>query len=200
MLTGVFATKLINGDLPSLTLGLDGGLLYGHPGLLWKQLIAVGATYAYCGIGTLVLLVVINAITRLRASEDEEIIGLDLSQHSERAYASGGGEAIGYMRHPEPKAASAPPITGGRFTIALEGIDCRSLQEYWRDLCKVDRVPPTAAFKEIYRHMTTVRQNRFRFRGGNREQIRLTLETLFRNAFPSVRARLANEEHAPALV
>ncbi len=200
LLTGVFATKLINAAIPTLTLGLDGGLLHGGAALIWKQLIAVLATYAYCGVGTLVILVVVNAITRVRADDDEEIIGLDLSQHSERAYAISGGESVAFVRLTEPKAASRPPIGGGRFSVALDGIDEQSVSEYWRRLCKVNGKPPTEVFRQIYQHVTTVRGNNFRFRGGNREEIRVMLEGLFRETFPKVKARLVREENAPALV
>ena len=56
LLTGVFATKDVNSAIPTLTLGLDGGLLYGYPGLMVKQLIAVVATYVFCGVGSFLLL------------------------------------------------------------------------------------------------------------------------------------------------
>ena len=200
LLTGVFATATINSAIPVLSLGLKGGLLYGEPSLVLKQLIAVLATYAYCGIGTLVLLVVVNAITRVRANSDEEIVGMDLSQHSERAYALSGGESVAFVRLTEPKAASVPPVTGGRFSVAVDGIDGQSLAEHWRTLCKANGKPPGESFKEIYQYVTTVRGNNFRFRGGNREQIRSTLEGLFREMFPKVTARITREENAPALV
>ncbi|MCC6848116.1 MAG: ammonium transporter [Deltaproteobacteria bacterium] len=88
ILTGVFATKVVNPAVPTLSLGLDGGLLYGHPELVLKQVIAVAATYLFCGVGNLVILVVVNAITPLRPMADDESMGLDLSQHSEQAYTS----------------------------------------------------------------------------------------------------------------
>ncbi len=88
LLTGVFATKAVNSAVPTLSLGLDGGLLYGHPGMVMKQFIAVAATYIFCGVGNLVILVIVNAITPLRATGDDERMGLDLSQHSEQAYTA----------------------------------------------------------------------------------------------------------------
>jgi len=88
LLTGVFATKAVNSAVPTLSLGLDGGLLYGYPGMMMKQFIAVAATYIFCGVGTLAILVIINAITPLRATADDERMGLDLSQHSEQAYTA----------------------------------------------------------------------------------------------------------------
>jgi ammonium transporter, Amt family len=88
LLTGVFATKEVNSAIPTLTLGLDGGLLYGYPGLMLKQLVAVVATYVFCGIGTFLILTIINSIMPLRAAVDDERMGLDLSQHSETAYTT----------------------------------------------------------------------------------------------------------------
>ena len=86
LLTGVFATKTVNAAVPTLSLGLDGGLLYGYPGMVVKQVLAIAATYIFCGVGNLVILVIVNAITPLRPLADDESLGLDLSQHSEQAY------------------------------------------------------------------------------------------------------------------
>jgi Amt family ammonium transporter len=88
LLTGVFATEQVNSAIPTLTLGLHGGLLYGYPMMVVKQVIAIVATYVFCGVGTFLLLTIINAITPLRPDIDDERMGLDLSQHSETAYSS----------------------------------------------------------------------------------------------------------------
>jgi Amt family ammonium transporter len=79
ILTGVFASKAVN---PA---GND-GLLYGNPGLLVTQLIAVAATVVFVAVGSGVILLVLKAVMGLRVNEDEERQGLDLSQHSESAY------------------------------------------------------------------------------------------------------------------
>src|SRR5437870_2029424 len=79
ILTGVFASKAIN---PA---GND-GLVYGNPGLVVTQLIAVVATVVLVSVGTAVILLVLKAVMGLRVSEEEELMGLDLSQHSESAY------------------------------------------------------------------------------------------------------------------
>jgi len=76
---GVFASKAINAA------GND-GLLYGNPGLVLTQLAAVGATMLFAFFGTLFLMVIVNAVTRLRVGEHEERIGLDLTQHREAGY------------------------------------------------------------------------------------------------------------------
>jgi ammonium transporter, Amt family len=81
--TGFLATKAVN------SLGND-GLFYGNPGQVWVQLEGVLATVAFCGIGSFILLKVVDALVGLRVDEEDEISGLDLSQHSERGYALGG--------------------------------------------------------------------------------------------------------------
>ena len=83
--TGLFASKAINE-------GGDNGLFFGNPGQLWIQIVAVLATYALAIVATYVILKVVDAIVGLRVSAEDEVAGLDLSQHSETAYAMGGGQ------------------------------------------------------------------------------------------------------------
>ena len=83
--TGLFAQKAINAA------GAD-GLFFGNPGLLTSQLIAVGATVAFAAAGTAVILLVLKAIMGLRVNDDDEQLGLDLSQHNESAYNIGSPE------------------------------------------------------------------------------------------------------------
>jgi ammonia channel protein AmtB len=65
--------------------GNDGGI-YGNWALVGTQLAAVGATIVYAVVGTSVILFVLKAVMGLRVTEEEERLGLDLSQHSESAY------------------------------------------------------------------------------------------------------------------
>ena len=62
------------------------GLLFGNPGQLVIQAIGALTTIVYSFVLTYVLLKVVDATMGLRASEEEEVMGLDLSQHGERAY------------------------------------------------------------------------------------------------------------------
>jgi Amt family ammonium transporter len=78
ILTGVFADPAIN--------DAGKGLLYGNPGQLLTQLIAVGVTMVYSGVMTFVIFMVIKAFIGLRVEPEDEIIGLDESQHGEKAY------------------------------------------------------------------------------------------------------------------
>jgi Amt family ammonium transporter len=77
--TGLFASKAIN---PA---GND-GLFFGNPGQLWVQLVSVVATLILAMVGTYILLSIVKAVMGLRVGLDEERMGLDLSQHNERAY------------------------------------------------------------------------------------------------------------------
>ncbi len=206
LLTGVFASAAINPGIASLTGGADGkaifgvlpaGLLSGHPELVFKQAIAVIATIIYCGAGTWILLMAVNLLTPVRADRDEELIGMDLSQHRERAYALGGGEAVSAAAAAvasDPKAAQSPPRATHRFTIALEGLPEAAVVERWRSLCQSRGQVPSASFKSVYASLTTMRDNRFHFRGGDPEQTRAGIEKLFADMAPGVRATI--QDHA----
>src|SRR5213593_4299114 len=82
--TGLFATKAVND-------AGGNGLFYGNPGQLWVQIVAVASTYVLVIVGTVVILKVVDALVGLRVSVEDEMAGLDLSQHSETAYSAGGG-------------------------------------------------------------------------------------------------------------
>jgi ammonium transporter, Amt family len=78
LLTGVFASKLINpAGAPK------GGLLEGNGHQMVLQFYDVGATFLYCGIVTFVILLVIKYTIGLRVSEEVEVEGLDINLHGE---------------------------------------------------------------------------------------------------------------------
>lgn len=77
--TGLFASRAVN---PA---GND-GLFYGNPSLLFTQFVAVVAAWCFVSLATFVILKVVGLITPLRATAEEEELGLDLSQHGEDAY------------------------------------------------------------------------------------------------------------------
>ena len=76
--TGIFATAVVN---PSAS-----GLIDGNPGQIVTQLAAIGVTIAIAFGITWVLAKTLKATLGLRVKEEEEIVGLDISQHGERAY------------------------------------------------------------------------------------------------------------------
>ena len=79
LLTGVFATTTVN------SAGAN-GLFYGNPKQFLIQLAAVGVTVVWSAVGTFIIFKIVDAIVGVRASAEDEVMGLDLSQHHERAY------------------------------------------------------------------------------------------------------------------
>jgi Amt family ammonium transporter len=78
--TGLFASKAIN---PA---GND-GLFFGNPNQLWVQFISVVATIIFAYLLTTIILTILKPMMGLRTSDEEERMGLDLTQHDERGYA-----------------------------------------------------------------------------------------------------------------
>jgi Amt family ammonium transporter len=78
--TGLFATTAIN---PA---GFD-GLFYGNPAQLGIQIVGILAGAGYAFVITYALAKILNSSFNLSVSEQEEQVGLDISEHGERAYA-----------------------------------------------------------------------------------------------------------------
>lgn len=77
--TGIFASKAIN---PA---GAD-GLIYGSTQLIIANLIAIVATVAFAAVMTFIITMVIKAIMGIRVTEEDEQVGVDVSNHGEEAY------------------------------------------------------------------------------------------------------------------
>ena len=112
MLTGVFATKLVN---PA---GGD-GLLAGNAAQMGVQLLAVLATIAFAALGTLGILALVQVTVGARADVPEESAGLDLSQHGEEAYF---GNDLGTM-------AGAGNSLGGSVVVEAFSVEPTSAPE-----------------------------------------------------------------------
>jgi len=74
LLAGVFASSAIGGTA---------GLIEGNPGQLLTQLYGIAVTFVWTGIATFVLLKLVALITPLRVSAEQEMEGLDITQHGE---------------------------------------------------------------------------------------------------------------------
>ena len=77
--TGLFASKLVN------SAGAD-GLFFGNPKQFLVQLAAVAVTIVYTGVVTLIIYKLVDVFVGIRVDEKSEAMGLDLTQHHERAY------------------------------------------------------------------------------------------------------------------
>ena len=77
--TGIFASATVNAAATD-------GLIYGSALLLTKQIAAVAVVWVFAFVGTWILAKIINAVIGLRVKSGEEMVGLDISQHGEKAY------------------------------------------------------------------------------------------------------------------
>jgi len=77
--TGLFASKLIN------SAGAD-GLFFGNPKQFLIQLATVGITIVYTAVVTFIIYKLVDLFIGMRVDEKTEAMGLDLTQHHERAY------------------------------------------------------------------------------------------------------------------
>ena len=78
--TGIFASTTVQAAYS--------GLLDGNPQQLVTQFIAVGATVLLRGVGTVVIVKVVDLLLGIRVKPEAEEMGLDLSVHGEAAYQS----------------------------------------------------------------------------------------------------------------
>ncbi|DAZ96133.1 TPA: hypothetical protein N0F65_008712 [Lagenidium giganteum] len=79
ILTGLFATADINPNI-------KGGAFYGHPSLLWHQLVSQVVSASYSAVVTFLLLMALKYTVGLRVDEHQEISGMDISYHGGTAY------------------------------------------------------------------------------------------------------------------
>jgi Amt family ammonium transporter len=77
--TGLFASKAVN---PA---GAD-GLFFGNPKQFLVQVIAVAVTVAYSFVASFIIYKVLDLVMKVRVTEKDEVVGLDLTQHHENAY------------------------------------------------------------------------------------------------------------------
>jgi Amt family ammonium transporter len=77
--TGLFATLAVNS-------GGGNGLFYGNPIQLWIQFKAVAVTATYSFVVSYILLKAVDKVFGLRVTEQNERVGLDLTEHKEAAY------------------------------------------------------------------------------------------------------------------
>jgi Amt family ammonium transporter len=106
--TGIFAVASVSG------LSYAEGVIEGEWNRLWDAAIGLAAVGGYSFIVTFIILKVLDLTMGIRVSEEEEELGLDVTQHGERAYtADEGGIAI-----PAGAIMPAPPVV---YTAGTQG-------------------------------------------------------------------------------
>jgi Amt family ammonium transporter len=87
LLTGIFASSVINPIFKDANGNvLPSGLLEGNAHQLLNQCVGVAIAWVLGIVGTLILLTIVDKVVGLRVTEEQEIQGLDLSQHGEEGY------------------------------------------------------------------------------------------------------------------
>jgi Amt family ammonium transporter len=87
ILTGVFAVKAINPIFKNAQgTATAVGLIDGHPSQVLNQLVGVAIAWVLAAVGTIVILLAVDWAIGLRVTEEQEVQGLDLSQHGEEGY------------------------------------------------------------------------------------------------------------------
>lgn len=101
--TGLFATATVG--------GVD-GVFAGNTGQMVDQLVAIGAVFAYSFIVTSIILKALDLAVGIRVRDDEEELGLDVTQHGERGYVFDDVGVPVYNAPPVPVRAPQPDATG----------------------------------------------------------------------------------------
>lgn len=79
LMAGLFASSAINSSGPN-------GMFFNNPKQLWIQFIGILVTTVYTFVVTFIIYKLVDVFFGIRVKEKEEVIGLDLTQHRERAY------------------------------------------------------------------------------------------------------------------
>jgi ammonium transporter, Amt family len=88
LLTGVFAVSAVNPIFkdPQGNV-LPSGLIDGNAHQVLNQIVAIVIAWILAIVGTLIILKIVDLTVGLRVSEEEEVQGLDLTQHGEEGYS-----------------------------------------------------------------------------------------------------------------
>lgn len=78
--TGIFASSAVN---PA---GAD-GLLYGNAPQLLKQLVGAGTSWIFAAVMTFIIVKAIGLFMQIKATDEQQVQGMDLAEHGERGYA-----------------------------------------------------------------------------------------------------------------
>ena len=102
--TGIFAYAAVSG-IPEYE-----GLTHGNGEQILDQLVAIGVVWVYSFTMTAVILKVLDVTMGLRVTEEEEDLGLDVTQHGERGYVMDEGAGVPVVQFaPEPPPAAPSP-------------------------------------------------------------------------------------------
>jgi Amt family ammonium transporter len=161
-----------------------GKLASGHLTQFGIQLVAALAAVIFSFVVSFILVKVIDLSWGFCLDARSESEGLDRSEHGEVGFDLGPTmDLVPEAPMHEPRAATVPPNGAKRFTVVVEGVNNGDLIHVWSDLCQTGAQPPSPDFKAVYPYMTTVQGNRFRFRGGDPNVMKESMQRLLRGHF-----------------
>ncbi len=183
VLTGVFASQVLYQHGAS-SIEPVGKLASGHLAQVGVQLVAAVAAVVYSFVASYALVKIIDLTWGFCLDPRSENEGLDRSEHGEIGFDLGPSmDLVPEAPMLEPRAAMVPPNGERRFTIVVEGVKNGDLIHAWSEHCQTGPRPPSPEFIAVYKYMTTVQGNRFRFRGGDPAVMKENLQRLFRGHF-----------------
>jgi ammonium transporter len=175
VLTGVFCYKAINDA------GAN-GLTAGNPGQVLIQLFAAMISAVFALVVSLVLVKLVDVVLGFVTDARSETEGLDRTEHGEVGFDLGQAmEVAPAAAATAPRPARVPPNGVQRFSVVVDGVANGDLMHAWSNLCQPKNSPPSPDFKAVYPFVTTVRGNRFHFRGGDPREMRDHLQKLFQD-------------------
>jgi hypothetical protein len=154
------------------------------------QAIAAVASAVLAFFASLIIVKLVDAIFGFATSEEDEILGLDRTEHGETGFDFGlAMEAAAVATPSEPRAAMIPP-NGKRFHVVVDGVkDSGEMIHKWSEMCQPGE--RSKEFAAVYPFLTTVQGNRFTFRGGDPEVLRGSLQKLLQDLLKTpVKARV----------
>ncbi len=178
---GGFLGAVLTGALASATLFKAGSGADLPATSVSIQLTAALVAAAYAFVATFLLVKGIDLVCGFCLEAKAENEGLDRCEHGEVGFDFGPSLNVPVETPQEPRPATVPPVADGqkRFTVVVEGPFNGELMHAWSDLCQAGAEPPPAEFRAVYPYVTTVQGNRFRFRGGDPNLMRASLQRLF---------------------
>ncbi len=192
VLTGVFCNVALwsygfgagESAFPGVMTGEGDAKKWDMTGQILAQLTAVGSAALFSAVVTGILVLVIDKTIGFTVTKKDEAIGLDLSQHGEIG-VDVGPEMEEDVLQTEPKSAANPPAkfngSSPRFTVVVAGADPKAIHKVWNELCEPNEKKKRPEFLEIYKYLTTVNGNKFKFRGGDPVEIKRNLAALFQD-------------------
>ena len=163
------------------------GLFYGNAAQLAAQCVGLLANLVWVLLTAYVMFWLLDKLIGNRVGMTTELQGLDVAEMGVIGYVNeetNSAAARSTSAAAEPRPASVPRAAQKQLTILVDGIDVAVLQKVWSELCQPSDAPPERDFLAIYPQFTTLKGNRFRFRGGEPTELRSCLERLLKSRMP----------------